>query len=437
MKENEKKYDPRKDTIKSLINSIDKNSSSIDFNYPSLNRKDLLDLSKINIKSCQFKKLNTNRDWSLNLYNLDIEGTSPRKFSYFTNKEDFTNKNNDIEKSSPKSLYNYTNKISFNLTNDDIDLSKPQCNKNISSRRTNPLTPRYSLSKPELLPPEIPKFIRDSINIKDIKGSAPNYLGINKKLFKFPIKKEKIEKSYPKEPYLRKTRYEYMNYDDVTKKKIIYRNTNPLRPQYKWTYIEDKKLLGPIDGNIPIVYSKYMYRNPFNLNTKDIEGANTGSKYPILRFKGNTYYLNTKDIKGAQGDTLIRGIITKRNINPITPVYQYLGHSEIQNIDNNPYFIQFNKNKSENKKNIKRTKDLNEEKFKNKTVNEYRALNRKLMINKFYGHLSNNNSENDIEYKTELKNKFFDINKLNKLKQQLRPINKRKINSDQNYSPSS
>ena len=74
MKENEKKYDPRKDTIKSLINSIDKNSSSIDFNYPSLNRKDLLDLSKINIKSCQFKKLNTNRDWSLNLYNLDIEG---------------------------------------------------------------------------------------------------------------------------------------------------------------------------------------------------------------------------------------------------------------------------------------------------------------------------------------------------------------------------
>ena len=79
-------------------------------------------------------------------------------------------------------------------------------------------------------------------------------------------------------------------------------------------------------------------------------------------------------------------------------------------------------------------KDLNEEKFKNKTVNEYRALNRKLMINKFYGHLSKNNSENDIEYKTELKNKFFDINKL---KQQLRPINKRKINSDKNYSPSS
>ena len=52
-------------------------------------------------------------------------------------------------------------------------------------------------------------------------------------------------------------------------------------------------------------------------------------------------------------------------------------------------------------------KDLNEEKFKNKTVNEYRALNWKLMINKFYEHLSNNNSENDIEYKTELKINFL------------------------------
>ena len=434
MKENEKKYDPRKDTIKSLINSVNNNNNtSIDFNYPSLNRKDLMDLSQINTKSCQFKKLNTNRDWSLNLYNLDIEGSCPRKFSYFTNKKDFTNKNNDIEKSTPKSLYNYTNKISFNLKNDDIELSKPQCNKNLSNRHTNPLTPKYSFSKPELYPPEIPKFIRDSIDIKDIKGSAPNYLGYDKKLFKFPIKKEKIEKSYPKPPYIRKTRYEYMDYQDVTKKKIIYRNTNPLRPQYKWTFIEDNKLLGPIEGNYPLVYSKYIYRNPFNLSTKDIEGANTGSKCPILRYKGNTFYLNTKDINGAQGDTLIRGIITKRHINPITPVYQYLGHSEIQNIDNNPYFNQFKNNKVENTKKIKNT---NEDKIKNKTVDELRALNRKLIMNKFLGHLSKNISDNNIESKTELKKKFFDINKFNKLKEQLRPINKRKINSDKNYSTS-
>ena len=443
MNENGLKFDPRKDSIKSIISSHDNNNTTMDFNYPSLNRKDLMDISQINTKSSQFKKLYTNRDWSMNLYNLDIEGSCPRRFSYFTNKEDFINKNNDIEKSSPKSIYSsFTNKVSFNLTNDDIELSKPQCNKNMSTRHTNPLSPKYILSKPHLYPPEVPRFIRDSLNIKDIKGSCPNKLGFDKKLFKFPIKKEKIKESSPKQPYIRKTKYEFMNYQDVTKTKIIHRNTNPLRPQYKWSYIEDKKLLGPIDGNIPIVYSKYMYRNPFNLNTKDIEGANTGSTYPILRYKGNTFYLNTKDIEGAQGDTLIRGIITKRNINPITPVYQYLGHSEIQNMDNNPYFIDFNKSKSENKKNIKKIKDPNDDdKIKNKTINEYRALNRKLLTNKFYGHLCKNISDKTLEFKTDLKNKFFDltdinnkIKKFNKLKEQLRPLNKRKMKIEKNYS---
>ena len=162
-------FDPRKDTIKTLYQSKGNNYTTIDFNYPSINRKDLSEnLSLINDKSRPFKKLSTNRDWSLNLYNLDIEGSSPRKFSYYLNKINFINKNSDIEKSSPKNYYPYTNKVSFSLTNDDIELSKPQCNKNLSNRHTNPLTPKYTISNLTLLPIEVPKFIRDNINIKDI-----------------------------------------------------------------------------------------------------------------------------------------------------------------------------------------------------------------------------------------------------------------------------
>ena len=78
-----------------------------------------------------------------------------------------------------------------------------------------------------------------------------------------------------------------MDYRDVTKNENKYRNTNPLKPQYNWSYIDDKKILGPIDGNAPLVYGKYLYKNPFNLNNKDIEGSNTGSKYPIYKYKGN------------------------------------------------------------------------------------------------------------------------------------------------------
>ena len=320
----------------------EKENINIDYNYPPLNRKDLSDLSKINDKNHHFKKLNTNRNWSLNLYNLDIEGSSPRKFGYFINKEDFTNKNSDIEKSSPKNYYENINKKSFNLTNDDIEFSKPQCIKNETTRHINPLEPKYNLPNPPIYPITPPKFIRDSMDISDIKGTKPRKIGNEKNLFKEPIEKEVVKGSWPKKPYLRKSKYEYMDYRDVTKKIINNRNTNPLRPIYNWSYVDNMKNYGPIEGNYPSVYSKYLYKTPFNLNNRDIEGTNVGSKNHILKFNGSNSSYSTLDIRGAQGDTVMRGIITNRHINPLAPKYKYLGHSEISLIDNNPYNTGFN-----------------------------------------------------------------------------------------------
>ena len=102
------------------------NSTNIDFNYPSLNRKDLMYLSTVNnndFPKRKFKQLNTNRNWSINLYNLDIEGSSPRKFGAFNQKIDYINKNDDIEKSSPKILHIKLNKPEYNLSNSDIEFS--------------------------------------------------------------------------------------------------------------------------------------------------------------------------------------------------------------------------------------------------------------------------------------------------------------------------
>ena len=48
-----------------------------DYNYRSLNRADLMSLNRINeadMKIKKFKKLDTKRDWSINLYNMDIPG---------------------------------------------------------------------------------------------------------------------------------------------------------------------------------------------------------------------------------------------------------------------------------------------------------------------------------------------------------------------------
>ena len=95
------------------FNSLPKTTKSreslnVDYNYPSLNRKDTMYLSTMTQKDFpmrKFKQLETNRNWSINLYNLDIEGSSPRKFGAFHQKIDFTNKNDDIEKSFPKRLH--------------------------------------------------------------------------------------------------------------------------------------------------------------------------------------------------------------------------------------------------------------------------------------------------------------------------------------------
>jgi hypothetical protein len=54
-----------------------------DYNYPTLNRKDLMSLSTINNNDAnirKFKCINTKRDWSANLYNLDIEGINLHNF---------------------------------------------------------------------------------------------------------------------------------------------------------------------------------------------------------------------------------------------------------------------------------------------------------------------------------------------------------------------
>ena len=368
--------------------------STIDYNYPSLNRKDLSDLSNINDKSRQFKKLNTNREWSLNLYNLDIEGSSPRKFGFFFNKEDFTNKNSDIEKSSPKSYNKKINKISYNLTNDDIEFSKPQCVKNVTTRHTNPLQPKYTLKNPEILPVTPSKFIRDSMEINDIRGSRPKKIGNEKHLFKEPIIKDIIKDSWPRKPYIRKSKYEYLDYRDVTKQTIRHRNTNPLRPLYKWSYVDDKKCFGPIDGSFPLVNSKYLYKNPFILTNKDIEDSNTNSKNRYMKFHGTNYSYNTRDIKGAQGDTASRGIITNRHTNPIVPKYKYLGYSEILNNDNNPYCTGFQSSGHSNK--LKRNTKINFN-ISNSTFNSINVLKNK-----------NNNS---IDDKNE---SLFDIDKINK-----------------------
>ena len=152
-----------------------------------------------------FKKLYTQRDWSTNLYNLDIDGTQPRKFGIFTNKVDFTNKNDDIERSNPKIIHYHLKKPEYNLSNRDIEKSFPSAVHFKTKRVTNPLEPKYKFSEGESYPPEIHKFIRDSIDIKDIEGASPQKKIYFLKKETMSEKLKNIEGAQSRIPYIRKS----------------------------------------------------------------------------------------------------------------------------------------------------------------------------------------------------------------------------------------
>ena len=384
-------------------------STNIDFNYPSLNRKDLMSFSVITNKDAplrKFKQLHTNRNWSINLYNLDIEGSSPRKFGAYNQKIDYTNKNDDIEKSSPKKLHIGLNKPQYNLSNEDIEYSNPHCVKCKINRHLNPLEPKYNLPKCPAYPPYTPKFIRDNINVNDIEGAKPKKITSNN-LLRESLKNDDVKDSWPKKPYIRKSKYEFMDYRDVTDTDFkTSRHINPLEPFYKLNYVDGTKYsFGPIEKNKPAVYSKYLIQKSFNLKNEDIEGSNPGSKNKYKKYVFNTSSNDIGDIQGTKTGTLLKGISTKRKTNPIWPHYKYPGEDELKgNFLNNPYKSYNSLGVVNNVKSVSRNKKKNiemnikEKNDKKEEIKDLRKSNSEI-------HTPNHNIINNDE-----KNKILDKN---------------------------
>jgi len=68
----------------------------------------------------------------------------------------------------------------------------------------------------------------------------------------------------------------------------------------------------------------------FNLINTDIHGSTpgtTGNQYIKNKERKEFRDINqTADIQGAQRSTLLKGISTLRQLNPLTPDYKYPGH---------------------------------------------------------------------------------------------------------------
>ena len=322
-------------------------ADNFDYSLPTIPKGNTMYLSTINQNDAiirPFKKMVTKRDWSANLYNLDIESSMPRRFGVFTNKVDFINKLDDIDRTNPKILHYPLNRPEFNLTNKDIEKSSPRMKHLKTKRCTNPLEPKYNLPKVEDYPPEIPKFIRDSIDIKDISGARPQKYFPWKTRETFPFDNHGIKGSKTKETYIRKNlgsiKYNYIDYSDLTRDVFkTKRNTNPLDPIYGFNKNEEIFKYGLIEKSKPQTQYPYFYHPALNLKLDDIKGTNIGSKNKITKYNGNNYGLMTRDIKGCNAGSLKKGIVTKRCTNPLMPNYQLPGAIEFQGSKTGEYSI--------------------------------------------------------------------------------------------------
>ena len=321
-------------------------------NYPMPQRKDAMSNRSLDEKDFpikKFKQLDTKRDFSLNNYALDIEGAAPRSNSIFTNKKDFTLDNLDIENSSPKkSIPDKVNKPNYNLSNRDIEGTLPRGHHCfVSSRHVDPLNPVYPLpSCGEKYPLEVPKFIRDTLDVRDISGARAkpkkqspvdhNYMDIYRR-----NRDDDILLSHKKLYKGNKNKlYNSLDFRDVYKDPpFSNRHTNPLEPRYVFdskmaevNYTSGKTepaLYGEIEGNKPVVFSKFNNeRYGKGLKTSDIIGAQPSTKSAYAKFEMKYKHplkYSAEDIVGAHPGTLMKSMVTKRNTNPLQPNYKFLG----------------------------------------------------------------------------------------------------------------
>ena len=412
-----------KKNIKTIKSSNDIFQNQYQYNNCHLlSRKDTMYLSSLNSNDFpirKFRQMPSKREWSLNLYNLDIQGSSPRKFGLLTKKIDFTNNNKDIEKSSPSQLFK---KVipNYSLSCKDIQGATPHHLKSHIVRCTNPLNPKYNLPKTETTKQEEnidnnkkPKYIKDNLKIDDIEGARPKKIG--NFFLRNNMNKDDIKGSFPRQRYVRKEFFNSIDYSDIQKiKHKRKKDLNPLNPVYNWNYsINNVNYnVGPIEKNQPKPFSDIKYKFPYNLSNEDIEGSKPGSKNKFRIFKGSNSCLNIGDINGTIHGSLLKGIKTKRNLNPLTPNYRYLGEEELKSQEK---ILFDNKNLNKSNKVIKTSSfnlsnsinlpkiTINEEAIKNKN-------NKNIVPINTTGITSNQKNQNQTDIDNKINQMLSDLN---------------------------
>lgn len=250
------------------------------------------------------------------------------------------------------------NKPEYNLTNGDIEKSAPCVNQFKSTRGpSNPLNPNYKLQSFDYVKPEPTKFIRDQMNIDDLKGAHPR--GRSTKPYRDLMNISDIEGSQARDrTFHRKSPFNNIDYKDVTMKHWeTTRSPNPLQPEYtvrdkiaegdfmKMTQTGLNASYGPIDHNKPCALPRPM-GGTRNLETADIKGGMADTKLlgAFTHYSRRAEQVRpvgrNDDVEGSKCGTMLRGIQTIRHTNPLMPRYEMPGNATdgAKGLEtNNPY----------------------------------------------------------------------------------------------------
>ena len=277
-----------------------------DFNYPSLNRKDLMNLDTLKEKDFKKRGINrliSNRDWSMGLYNRDIDKSFPKRRDLYLNKIDFINKIDDIEKARPNKEKIY-HKPNFSLNVRDIEKAYPKKERQFHGKI-------YNENENILNQEQKPKYQKFENN-RYLKLIPNNY---ENNLNNFNIDTNKNSNTIERdEPYFKRNIFNLSNYiDTINIKNKLNRRKNNL-VQMKSFQTKSLDTLGVLQSQknykdtIHDIFNHYPdYPKKFE-NNKDfyylnhnhdlyLGEANKNNRLDVIMDKSNKYMSNDYDRK--------------------------------------------------------------------------------------------------------------------------------------------
>jgi hypothetical protein len=237
----------------------------------------------------------------------------------------------DVDGSTSKPLTKTRNCRDNSLYIDDIEGTRHTIKDRMmrTNRHVNPLDPQYKLPSYEASAYPTPRFLKDSMRLDDIHHveervyATRDIMNIND-----IVGAHADWRPRHREARLLAPPHDIMQVQDIAAKTSwmdkTSRCSNVLNPVYNIHGMEfkDSKFMRPTQP-------RNLMEDNSILQTQDIAGATPGWRKTLLprREYRNTNYIG--DIKGANSDSIKKGIVTKREVHPLTPVYQSLDPGEL------------------------------------------------------------------------------------------------------------